>query len=247
MELLKKIIDSIDFKNHSIKKVNIGLYSSYVENDFNAGVSSTLYFSTLENNSGHKHFYIKNAGLLHTLKPYDLCNFIFSDNILEASVGMACINSFVNLPNEKMIELNASKLIMEKGKNKNVAVIGHFPFIERLRTQTKNLWVFDNNKKEETDLAPEKISDFLPQADVVAITATSLMNKTLTNILKYINDNAYKIMLGPSTPMTNIMFEYKINALCGSVVTDTNLAYNYISQAVPFKLLKGIQHLILRD
>ena len=63
--------------------------------------------------------------------------------------------------------------------------------------------------------------------------------------MKYTKKDAYKIILGPSTPMTEILFDYGINALCGSYVEDNQLVENYISQAVPFKFLKGVKHLTL--
>jgi len=161
---------------------------------------------------------------------------------------MAAINSFINaeLDIEKCVKINAFDLIAEKGAEKIIGVIGHYPFIEKLKKTCKKLYVFDNNKKDGGDLSSENIVNFLPECDVVAITGTSIFNHTIDSILSYVKKESYKIMLGPSTPMSEIMFNFGFNALCGSIVIDKEKALNCISQAVSFKNVKGIEHLILK-
>ncbi|NIS59339.1 MAG: hypothetical protein GTO13_01120, partial [Proteobacteria bacterium] len=56
-----------------------------------------------------------------------------SENLLEASIGMAAINSLIDIDESKCVEANAYEMLLEKGKGKNVAVVGHFPFLSMLR------------------------------------------------------------------------------------------------------------------
>ncbi len=57
-----------------------------------------------------------------------------SDNPLEAGIGVAAINSLPDVDESNAVEINASEVLMKQGAGKNVALVGHFPFIPRLRT-----------------------------------------------------------------------------------------------------------------
>ncbi|HPN30173.1 MAG TPA: DUF364 domain-containing protein [bacterium] len=248
MLILENLIKNINLENRPLKKVSIGLYSVYVENSDAAGLSSTLYFSENKNNCSHKHYYIKDAGLLQNLSGKEICERVFSDMTLEASVGMAAINSFINadLNTSECLKLNAFDLIAERSAGKTVGVIGHYPFMEKLKKIAAKLFVFDNSPKEDGDMHSSDIVNYLPECDTVAITGTSMFNGTVESILKNVKKEAYKIMLGPSTPMSKIMFDFGFDALCGTIVVDKEKTLNYISQAVSFKQIKGVEHLILK-
>lgn len=248
MLVLENLMQNIKIENRPVKKVNIGLYSVYVENSDAAGLSSTLYFSENQNNCSHKHYSIKDAGLLQDLSGKEICERVFSDMILEASVGMAAINSFINadLNLNECLRLNAFDLIAERSAGKTVGVVGHYPFMEKLKKIAAKLFVFDNSPKDAGDMPSSDIVNYLPECDVAAITGTSIFNGTLESIMKNIKKDAYKIMLGPSTPMSKIMLDFGFDALCGTIVIDKEKTLNYISQAVSFKQIKKVEHLILK-
>lgn len=245
MKILDLIIDSLKIEDQEIKKVIIGLYTTYVANNKQAGLSSTLYFSNNEGEHGHKHFNIKDAGELESKNGIDLCRYVYSDLIIEASIGMAAINSHIRINFDKCEEINALKIILEKGENKNIAVIGHFPFVKKIKSVAKNLFIFELSPKDKDDLLPEQMPEYLPRADVIAITGTSFLNNTFQDILKNSRKDAYRLILGPSTPMSEILFDFNIDALCGSYVENSSCVEAYISQAVPFKFIKGVRHLTM--
>lgn len=249
MKILDDLISSLKMDTAPLTKVLIGLYTSYVENTDSAGLSSTLMCSGPAGRHSHpKGFFLNDAGKLHLKSGQQLCQSVYSDVLLEASIGMAAINSYVNaeIKYDELQDLNASQLILDKGENKNVAVIGNFPFISRLRKFVKNLYVFELLPKDEKDLPPSELETYLPVCDVVAITGTTLLNHTLDDILNHTAPDAYKIMLGPSTPMSPVLLDFGFDALCGSYVIDKELTVNHISQAVPFKKIQGVKHLTLK-
>ena len=123
--------------------------------------------------------------------------------------------------------------------------MGDFPFVKKLRDVAKNLFVFELSPMDGDYLLPHQMPEFLPQADIVAITGTSLLNRTFDDILSHIRRDAFKLMLGPSTPMSEVLFDYGIDALCGSYVEDKIAVENHIAQAVPFKFIKGVKHLTM--
>jgi uncharacterized protein (DUF4213/DUF364 family) len=179
---------------------------------------------------------VKNlAGLLHDNDP------------IKSSLGLAAVNSMLPDPlPEDVVDVNAGDLILEIGKNKRVAVIGHFPFVQRMKGKFKELMVFEKSPKP-GDLESNLIPSHLPSADIVAITATTLANGTLAGILASCGPSAVKLILGPSTPVTPALFELGFDYVAGVVVRDRELVKQGIKEGASFKHLKGVGHVILRS
>jgi uncharacterized protein (DUF4213/DUF364 family) len=153
-------------------------------------------------------------------------------------------NSLLEVDLDSCVELNAADLILQKGEGGRVAVVGHFPFLHRIRDKVKALWVIEKNQRE-GDFNETEAHRFIPRADVVAITGTSLTNHTLENLLKLCGSKAYIIMLGGTVPLSPIFFEYNVDALAGTRVVDADLALRCISQGAKFPQIKGTQRLIM--
>jgi len=49
---------------------------------------------------------------------------------------MATINSLIEVDEQRCFQLNAGDLLVRKGEGKRVAIVGHFPFVPRLRSVT---------------------------------------------------------------------------------------------------------------
>ena len=81
---------------------------------------------------------VRDAGRLHLMTAQELARYARSDNLLEAGIGIAAINSLLDMDERDAVEINASELLMKRGEGKNVALVGHFPFIPRLRKSVKN-------------------------------------------------------------------------------------------------------------
>ena len=96
----------------------------------------------------------------------ELAEYSRSKSLLEASIGMATINSLIDIEESKYIEKNAFEIILEKGQGKNVTMVGHFPWIPKLREKVQNLWVLEQRLRE-GDLPAKEAERILPQCDVV--------------------------------------------------------------------------------
>ncbi|MFO7596167.1 MAG: DUF364 domain-containing protein [Desulfocurvibacter africanus] len=155
---------------------------------------------------------------------------------------MATINSLLPVDDAAMVERNADDIIMEKGAGKNVAVIGLFPFLSKVRQHAANLWVLENNPHE-GDFGPEKAEEYLPQADVVAITGTSITNHTFDDLIGLCPPTAYVLMLGDSVPLTPLLFEYRVDALCGTVVINEDMVLRCVSQGSNYRQIQGVKRL----
>jgi uncharacterized protein (DUF4213/DUF364 family) len=72
----------------------------------------------------------------------------------------------------------------------------------------------------------------------VAITSTTLINRTLPGILSLCKKGSVKMLLGPTTPLSEIFFDYGIDILAGSVVTDNERVLQSVSEGASFMQIK---------
>jgi uncharacterized protein (DUF4213/DUF364 family) len=194
--------------------------------------------ATMMSNHPHGHSQVREAGRLHELKSHELAEYALSMDLLEASIGAAAINSLLHVDESLAVEINASEVLAMRGKGKNVALIGHFPFIPQLRDVASQLWVIEQNPTE-GEYSAEDAGGLLPQADVVAITGSALINHTLDNLLALCPSKATVMVLGPSTPLSPILFDYGVDILSGTFVTDEAAVFRTAGQGAVFRQVEG--------
>ncbi len=192
----------------------------------------------------HNRTAVKDAGLLMAKDAWALCRMAESESLLEAAIGMATINSLLDVDEARCQNLNARDLIMEKGRGRSVAIVGHFPFTSRLREVVKELWVIEKNPRE-GDLSETEAERFIPQADVVSITGTAFTNHTIERLLELRNPDAYVVILGDTAPLSPVLFDYGIDAVSGTKVIDPDLAMRCVSEGATYRQIKGIRQLTM--
>jgi uncharacterized protein (DUF4213/DUF364 family) len=186
---------------------------------------------------------VRDVGNLTRKTALELAEYARSESLLEASIGMATINSLVDIDESKCIEKNAFEIILEKGQGRNVAIVGHFPWIPKLKGKTKNLWVLEQRLRQE-DLPAQEADRILPQCDVVGITGTSFINHTLEGLLNLCK-RAFIILIGPTSPISPVLFDHGIEAICGSKIIDPDQLIRSISEGATFKEVTGVRLLTL--
>jgi uncharacterized protein (DUF4213/DUF364 family) len=178
------------------------------------------------------------VGTLQELSALELAQYARSDMLLEASIGVAAINSLIDVDEERCVELNAEAWLAQRGQGKRVVVVGSFPFVPRLRGKVGELWVLERHPSE-GELLAEEASKVIPLADVVAITGTALINRTLDDLLAMCREDSSVMVLGPSTPLSPVLFDYGADVVSGTQVVDTDLVLTLISQGATFRQVKG--------
>jgi len=186
---------------------------------------------------------VRDVGNLTRKAALELAEYAKSESLLEASIGMATINSLIDIDESRCVEKNAFEIILGKGQGKNVAIVGHFPWIPKLKGKTRNLWVLEQRLRE-GDLPAKQADRILPQCDVVGITGTSFINHTLEGLLNLCKE-AYVLLIGPTSPMSPILFDYGIDAICGSKIIDPDQLIRSISEGATFKEVTGVRLLTL--
>lgn len=221
--------------------VAVGPFWTGVQTSVGTGLASTLW------SEGWRHgaTAVADAGRLHRRSPAELAALAGSASILEAAVGLAAVNALLPAPSSRTEEANASALLAEHGAGRRVAVIGHFPFVDRLRPACGDLWVFERGDGlGPGDLPEARMAELLPEAEVVAVTATTLINHTLDRVLRHRAPGALWLMLGPSTPFAPQLFELGFDALCGTVVMEPKAALRAIREGATARQIPGCRRVV---
>ncbi len=239
-KLLKDLLSSIE-NDHEVSDIRTCVYWTAVTS-YRCGLASTM-AASIPPQEGNQ---VESAGELLPTGAKGLAELSLSDRILEASIGIAAINSILRIDESACVDLNAADELSTRGQGKRIAIIGHFPFVKKLREIAEELWVFElPGRARPEDITGTTIRDLLPQADVVAITSTTLINHTLGEILDLVKSDAYTMMLGPSTPLSHVLFDYGLDAISGSIVADREQVYSCISQGANFRQVRGVRKVIL--
>jgi len=167
----------------------------------------------------------------------ELAGLVESESYTEASIGLATINALLPREPDQWVDLNAEDYLIKNCPGKSVAVIGHFPFIDRLRRSANNLWVLELDPGE-GDLPAASAPEIIPQADLVAITGTTLINKTFDGLIALCQPKAIVVMLGPSTPISPILFNFGVHVISGTIVNDPRETLLGIGQGISLHQLR---------
>ena len=137
MSVLDDLLASLPQEEARVRQVLVGAHWTLVCSR-HAGMAATLMPQR-----PHGHARVREVGRLHEKPARALAEMARSTDLLEASIGVAAINSLLDVDGSQARELNAAQVLAERGRGRNVALIGHFPFIEQLRPTVGQLWVLE--------------------------------------------------------------------------------------------------------
>jgi len=234
MKLLEALLETIPANPIPVRKVIIGVHWTLVSSRY-CGLGSTIV-----DEGPHGHSQVRDVGGLQQKSAQELAHWVLSDNLLEASIGIAAINSLLEVDESQMEQVNAAEVLARESKDKNLVVIGHFPFVERMKSIAKNCWVIEKRPFGD-DFPEEAAQEYFPQAHVIAITGTAFINHTIEGLLSLCPPGSMVMVLGPSTPLSPLLFNYGISFLSGSRVIDEDAAAITTQQGAIFPQVKGVQ------
>jgi uncharacterized protein (DUF4213/DUF364 family) len=230
MEIIESIMKNIG-EDAPVQEVRQGLHWTAVVSR-HCGLASTIAQGSCCNNEAAKGM----EGSFTEMTALELAHYCL-DNSAKTSLGLAAINSLLDIDPDKYADVDGLELVKDMGKGKNISVIGHFPFLENVAREAKNLWIIEKQPRP-GDYPEDKGKDFLPQSDIVVISSTTLLNGTLPGILGFCRKGSVKMLLGPTTPLSEVLFEYGIDMLAGSVVTEKDTVLRSLSEGANFMQLK---------
>jgi len=224
--VLEAVLDSIkgDF---SIKRIVSGLRFNAVLSR-NCGIAASLHRDTPHLSAK---FEFKSCSTM------ELAKLSCSSDIEKASLGVAALNSLIKVDEARCSQDNASEIIKKHGRNKNVSIIGHFPFTEDLKPVAQNLWVMEKNKKP-GDFSEEDAEKYLPLSHVVAISGTTLINHTIERLLELCPAESVVLVLGGSSPLSPVLFDFGIDYISGCRIMDAEAVFPLIAGGATFREIK---------
>jgi uncharacterized protein (DUF4213/DUF364 family) len=239
MKILEALIEHLAPNEGALRDVIVGAHWTAVMTR-GCGLASTM-----GDPHPHKGPSVGDAGILTEKSITELMYLARSAKLLEASIGMATINSLIEIDEKRCSEVNAFDILAEQGAGKDMAVIGHFPFVPKLKGIARNLWVIEQ-RPHTGDLEADRAAEILPHCQVVGITSTSFINHTLEALLDLCRD-AFVMLLGPTTPLTPLLFDYGIDALSGTKVVDEARVIRHVKEGATFQQIHhaGVQLLTM--
>lgn len=183
------------------------------------------------------------GGRLSTLSARELAMLCLSPDPFEASIGVATINSLLGPPRGKIAYENGLERALALARGRRLAVVGHFPFVERIRSEVRDLWVLELEPRD-GDLPAGLAPKILPRADVVIITGTTLVNHTAEQLLSLARGK-FIIMMGPTTILHPALFEFGLQALCGVCIEDSDRVQAGLKAGESMRMLKGLRRVTL--
>jgi uncharacterized protein len=177
-----------------------------------------------------------------------LAGYIKSWNMPEASLGQAAINAALNIPS--VVRNMTSQLDDPEGdpeefngfthftpelRGKKVAVVGHFPGIEKLQDVCE-LSILE--RQPQPDDYPDPACEYiLPEQDYVFITGTAFVNKTMPRLLE-LSKNAKIILIGPSVPVSRALFNYGVSCLASFVISEQPSIWRAVQEGESLNIFK---------
>ncbi len=210
------------------KRVVVGLNWSFVEGPTGAGLVHT----PARRAEGCRS--LPEPGSYRGRTLADLAALTESDNIFERVLGHAAINAHHNRFDLEGEAVNGLDMIEARGER--TVVIGRFPDLDE---KLPGAAVIEQQPRP-GDYSPEAAADLLPNAEFIAITASTLSNGTLGDLLDHVPESAFTVLVGPSAPLCPALFDLGINVLSGLVPNDLDATAQRIAEGGAVSALKPL-------
>lgn len=215
-------------KGRVIKDVRAGLgYTCVLLEDGGCGLAYTF-----RNELGCCCGVMDFAGKIIGNRAEDLIAWANDSDLLKSAIGLATINAVLNNIDKDWEKGNVLQAFSLR-ETDSFGMIGDFkPILKSIKSMTENIYVFERNTLPNDGLYPaEMMGEYLPRCKVIVITATSLINHTIDDIVKYCNGAEQVCLVGLSTPMCPQVFkDHNITLLAGSLVKDADKILQIVSQ-----------------
>ena len=234
MTVIDELLASLPPGEIPIRDARVGAFWTVVWTGQGAGLASTQ----RDAHTPHGQSLIRWAGDLTAHTAGELAGLLSSESPMEAALGMAAVNALLAPDLQALPDRNAIDEIERRGQGTRVAIVGHFPFVARLRDSVGHLDVL------ELDPGPDELpagaaARVLPQAGVVVITGTALVNKTFASLVAHCQPDAFVLVIGPSAPLSPVLFDYGVDLIAGTVVEDPRTALTVAGQGAIHRQLHG--------
>jgi hypothetical protein len=163
---------------------------------------------------------------------------------LQRSIGVAALNSCLPLEGQQYFVGNAIELTARLGAGKRVVLVGHFPNAG-LIAKTASRFDILEKRPQPGDLPAEAACEVVPKADVVAVTGVTCLNDTLEGLLALKRPGAIFIVLGPTVPLSPVLFDFGVDVVGGAWTEDEETVERMLAWGATPRALKGFRFVLM--
>jgi uncharacterized protein (DUF4213/DUF364 family) len=233
VKLIEDLLQSVAGLDCGVRRVCVGLHWTMVESRF-VGLAHTY--------KTNRKVELAESGDLVGRSALELAARLRSWEPLEASLGLAALNSLIEPSGGPG---NVFEEILRSVPGRTITVIGRFPFNERVAAVAGKAY-FLEMEPERGELPSFAAEEVIPRSDFSVISATALINKTLPRLLE-LGRAGKTVVLGPSTPLNDVLLDHGATLLGGTRVSDADRLVSCVMQgAKSFHRLAGIEPLVRR-
>ncbi|MDR3764312.1 MAG: DUF364 domain-containing protein [Acidobacteriota bacterium] len=211
---------------HWAADVRLGLgYTGVLLEDQRCGLAYTFRHET-----GYGCTAFREAGSLQGRPAAELLAMGRPSEVLGAAVALATVNALCPPPADAAQD---GLDLMGLQPSDTVGMVGYFgPLVETLQKRCRTLHIFEKTPNRNPAVLPaEKAAEVLPQCQAVILTATTLLNGTLDELLQHCRGAREILLLGPSTPYApQVLAPRGITVLAGVRVVDATRTLQTISE-----------------
>lgn len=228
--IVDKLIETVkeDASIRSIADIRVGIgYTTVLLDDGSCGLTFT-FRSELGPTCG----LVEEAGNLIGVGCEEIVRWAMDTNLVKSAIGLAVINAIL----QQRLEGFSRGDVIEKidvRPGDVLGMIGYFkPVMEKFTGRAKQIYVFERNITDDRCLLPDWAEDiYLPECDVVVITGTTLLNKTMDHILEKSRKAREIVVMGPTASLCPEVFkEHGVTMLAGAAVADPQRVLRIASQ-----------------
>jgi|WetSurMetagenome_2_1015567.scaffolds.fasta_scaffold36001_3 uncharacterized protein len=212
---------------HTAADIRIGLgYTAVRLEDGSCGLAYTLHEKEYESCG-----VVPDAGRLAGRKASELIPWTKLPDATACAVGLATLNALIHPP-ATAVESDILDLLPISPED-TVGMIGYFgPLVDSIKNRARALHIFERRPDPEYGILPESASQgLLPKCQVVILSATTLLNHTIDNLLELSKTAREIAVLGPSTPfLPEIFRRHGVTMLSGIQVVDSTQVLRIVSE-----------------
>ncbi|NVN92124.1 MAG: hypothetical protein HXX11_16195 [Desulfuromonadales bacterium] len=229
MNLVDALLESIEARDETVKNVLVGLHWIGVESRFSAGMAHV--------SKGGEGLALKDAGAILGRNTREIAARLRSWAALDACLGLAALCSLIEPEGDPV---NVNEYILSNAPGRVVTCIGRFPFYPKVQRVAKWSYLLEMNPRPR-ELPLSAAEEVIPKSDLVVINSTTLINKSLQRLLE-LSRGKTCVVLGPCTPMSDVLFDFGATVIAGVRVVDPHRLFLSLAQGVMlFRDIQGIQ------
>lgn len=151
--------------------------------------------------------------------------FLTSNETLKTAIGMAALKCVLP-PVQEYTKENSIDMFRTMAMKYRTSFIGHFSEAAQLRNDGHDVNIIELFPRE-GDIHWDDSHYVLGKTEIVFMTGLTLVNNTFDEVIKRTPNARYRIIMGPTVPLSRVLFNYGIHAAGSTLIGDSDSVIRY--------------------